>query len=285
MDCYFVSDLHIDSWLPDLTPGSKRSASYHKWMDSNLLPADILCIAGDVADNSRVFSDFMIACRNRYKYVVYVYGNHDVGVFDNEYESSSLKIEAMNTWVENFGQLCTSAHKIKTKFFRLDGNQPVDVGDCSFAGAMGAPDWSYAKTVLGSTDKAFKKLWKVGLEKSGWINWWSNDLFEIAADEKARLKRAVELEVPNVVVSHYVPLGMPAPKQYARKKLTGLFYWDVNDIINMLPSGTIWHYGHTHVANKMERNGVLYLSNPIGLPGQNVNLLGDFKKEDFLITL
>ena len=125
----------------------------------------------------------------------------------------------------------------------------------------------------------------MGLEKSGWINWWSNDLFEIAADEKARLKRAVELEVPNVVVSHYVPLGMPAPKQYARKKLTGLFYWDVNDIINMLPSGTIWHYGHTHVANKLERNGVLYLSNPIGLPGQNVNLLGDFKKEDFLITL
>ena len=287
MDCYFVSDLHVDAHLPHLTPGGKRSSVYHKWMDSNLLPADILCIAGDIANNSRTFLDFIMACRGRYKYVVFVYGNHDIGVFDNEYESSLLKVEQMNTWLGNLSQLCTSTHKIKTKIIKLDGNESVDVGGRLFAGCMGAPDWSYPKTFLRSTDKAFKKLWTEGLQKSGWINWWSNDLFEIVGDEKERLLRAVQSEqgLPHVVVSHYVPLGMPAAKQYAKKLTTGFFYWDVNDIINMLPAGTIWHYGHNHTANILEKNGILFLSNPLGYPGQETNLIGKYDRRDFLITL
>lgn len=287
MNCYFVSDIHIDAHLPQLTPGGKRSSAYHKWMDANFLPADILCIAGDVADNSRIFVDFMMALRGRYKYVVYVYGNHDVGVFNAEYESPTIKIDAMNNWVSNFKHLCTSTHAIKTKFFKLDGNTSANVAGHLFAGAMGAPDWSYSKAFLRSSDKEFKKHWIAGLEKTGWLYWWSDDFFEISNDEKTRLLNAVKSAgcEPRVVVSHYVPLGVPSPKQYAKKKTTGFFYWDVSEIINMLPQGTIWHYGHSHAANVMEKNGILFLSNPIGLPGENTQTIGKFDKKEFLITL
>lgn len=287
MNCYFVSDIHVDSYLPQLMPGGKRSAEYHKWMDDNFLPADVLCIAGDVADSGRVFVDFMMALRGRYKYVVYVFGNHDVGVFNNEFESSLLKIEAMNNLIANFKRLGTQTHKIKTKFFKLDGNQPANVDGHLFVGSMGAPDWTYSKTFLQSSDREFRKYWAKGLEKMGWKHWWSNDFFEISNDEKQRLRCAVETADfnPRVVVSHYVPLCVPAPAKYAKQKTTGFFYWDVDEIINKLPSGAIWHYGHSHAAHIMEKNGILFISNPIGFPNENTKLLGKFDKQEFLITL
>lgn len=287
MDCYFISDLHIDAHLPCLATGRRSSSVCHKWIDSNLLPADILCIAGDIADNSRAFFNFIMGCRNRYKYVVFVYGNHDIGVFDNEYESSLLKVEQMNTWLKNMTCLSKATHQIKTKIFRLDGNVPLDINGRLFAGCMGAPDWSYSKTVLRSTDKAFKKHWSEGLRKTGWKNWWTNDLSKIAEDEKSRLFAAVQdmHGISNIVLSHYVPLGMPTTKQYRKKVTTGFFYWDVADIINMLPTGTIWHYGHNHIANILEKNGILFLNNPIGFPGQETQLLKKYDKRDFLITI
>ena len=52
MFVYFVNDLHIDKHLAHFNPGRRASHAYHKWMDENLLPADTLCIAGDIADSS-----------------------------------------------------------------------------------------------------------------------------------------------------------------------------------------------------------------------------------------
>lgn len=149
MNCYFVNDIHIDQQGLDLKPGTKQTRVLHKWIDENFLPADILCIAGDIADDSRIFMDFLAACRDRYSDVVFVFGDHDISVANKEYPSVTLKCESINNWVGEMKRLCTSTHKIKTKFTKLDGKEIVDVKKIPFAGCMGAPDCSYISKILG----------------------------------------------------------------------------------------------------------------------------------------
>lgn len=286
MFVYFVNDLHIDKHLAHFNPGRRASHAYHKWMDENLLPADTLCIAGDIADSSLFFLDFLAACRNRYESVVYVYGNHDIGVYKNEYPSTLHKVSALNHFVDRFKKACTSTHVKKTKFFPLDGNKIVDVKGTKFLGAMGSSDWSYGR-LLGESNDYFIENWKHGPDAKAWKKWWSDDPFEIVENEKERLLKPLDNEAvdPNIVVTHFAPLGVPVPDKFKSNLKTGYFYWDCSDIINKLPQGTIWHFGHTHARLKYEKDGILYLNNPIGYPGENTNLLGKFNKEDFLIKV
>lgn len=280
MNCYFVNDIHIDQQGLDLKPGTKQTRVLHKWIDENFLPADILCIAGDIADDSRIFMDFLAACRDRYADVVFVFGDHDISVANKEYPSVTLKCESINNWVGEMKRLCTSTHKIKTKFTKLDGKEIVDVKKIPFVGCMGAPDCSYISKILGQDPSSAQA--KI-LTKMGWKKWWSKDPLEISGDEHDRLAHAVMVRDPRIVVTHFVPLGLPCPTSDPRKACYQ--FQDVGDIINMLPNGTIWHFGHTHARLKMKKDGILFLSNPIGLPGEKVNVLGDWKKEDFLIEL
>lgn len=280
MKVYFVNDIHIDKQGLKWKVGSKQSTVIGKWIDENLLPADILCIAGDIADDPVIFIDFLSACRDRYKEVVFVFGDNDIAVRKNEYDSVSAKCELIKGWVAGFSRLCTSTHKIKTKFTLLDGQKIVDVLNVRFAGCMGAPDCSFIEKVLGQDSTNAKA--KI-LSKLGWTKWWSKDPLEIAEDEHKRLLTAVMLRDPKIVVTHFAPLGLPSPSDSACK--AGYFFQDYSDIINMLPEGAIWHFGHTHARLKMKKNGILYLSNPIGLPGENLNKIGKWTKEDFLFEL
>lgn len=286
MFVYFINDLHIDKHLPQLKAGAKSSAAIHRWMDEYFLPADVLCIAGDIADSSLFFIDFLAACRGRYKYVFYVYGNHDIGVYKSEHKSVSDKLDAIEHWLGNFKRLTTSTHDCKTKFFKLDGNEIVGVNGLKFVGAMGSSDWSYGR-LLGSNNDYFIESWRKGPDGKAWKKWWSDNPLEIVEDEKKRLIKPLDNEAcdPRVVVTHFAPLGVPVPEKFKNNLKTGYFYWDCSEIINKLPKGTIWHFGHTHAKLRFEKDGILYLNNPVGYPGENVNLLGEFKKEDFLIKL
>lgn len=279
---YFVSDIHIDKQLSGKRPGSKPSRAYHRWIDENLLPADVLCIAGDIADNAKTLIDFLAACRNRYKHVIFVYGNHDIGIYNNEFTNVFEKVEQINIWLNGFKKLCTSTHDFRTKFNKLDGNM-VDVDGISFSGVMGSTDFSYRDIVHGEELEKFIKRWKNKADGVAWKNWWSNDPLEIAADEKKRLLSSFNSGIPKVIVTHVAPLGMPVPSKY--EKTAPFFFSDFGEIINMLPVGTIWHYGHTHTAAKCEKNGILFLNNPIGYPGERTNLLGNIPKEEFLIEI
>lgn len=284
MDCFFVNDLHIDKHLPNLMKGQKHSASYHKWMEQNLLPADVLCIAGDVADNSLVFIDFLAACRGVYKDVIFIYGNHDIGIYDSEYDSVFMKVEKQNKWVEGFKQLSTSTHKFRTHIHKLDGNI-INLEERRFVGCMGSADWSYSLANFDTSIAEFNDLWSKGHDCEHWKNWWSSDPIEISVDEKRRLEESIDQVDPHVVITHFAPLGVPVSEQFKDNKLTGMFFWDMEKIINKLPKGCIWHYGHTHAKFKGERNGILFLNNAIGYPGENTNSLGNFTKQDFLINI
>lgn len=286
MFVYFVNDIHIDMHLPGIKAGKRASQVYHRWMDENLLAADTLCIAGDIADSSLYFLDFLAACRDRYEHVVYIYGNHDIGIYDKEYASVSQKIGAMNNFADNMKRLGTSTHTIKTKFHRLDGQEIVGVNGVNFLGAMGSTDFSYGKKI-GLTEEYCLSQWKEKKDGKVWKKWWTDDPYEIAKDEKSRLLAPLgsQAKDPDIILSHFAPLGVPVPDRIKNRPKSGFDYWDVSDIINMLPPGAIWHFGHTHSRLKYEKDGILYLNNPIGYPGEKTDSLGKFSKEDFLINI
>lgn len=280
MNCFFVNDIHIDKQGLDLKAGTKQTRTLHKWIDENLLPANILCIAGDIADDPMILIDFLAACRDRYEDVVFVLGDHDISVANTTYKSVTDKCESIRAWLAGFKKLCTSTHDIKTKFTMLDGNDIVDVMKVPFAGCMGAPDGSFVKKILEQDESAYtSKL----ISKMGWKNWWTKDPAEIAADEHDRLARAVSKKDPKIVVTHFAPLGVMSPSNAACR--TAYYFQDFTAVINMLPRGAIWHFGHTHAKLKMSKNGILFLSNPIGLPGEKIESLGHWDKKEFLIEL
>ena len=50
MEIYFASDFHINSYI-ETHVGFSNTAKYKKFIDKSCLPADMLCLAGDIGND------------------------------------------------------------------------------------------------------------------------------------------------------------------------------------------------------------------------------------------
>ena len=57
MEIYFASDFHINSYI-ETHVGFSNTAKYKKFIDKSCLPADMLCLAGDIGNDYISISNF-----------------------------------------------------------------------------------------------------------------------------------------------------------------------------------------------------------------------------------
>lgn len=263
MKIYFINDLHWEFW-------KKEGYTFDKYWEEFFLPADVCCIAGDIANCYEHEVEILQYLKSRYFKVIYVAGNHDLGVFNRDKYKNDIK----NSYVKK-NMLAKKIHN------QLDGNI-IKVNGVTFGGSCGSCDWSWVEKNFPDTDKDFFTLWQ------DWFDgrWWKMDSSSpvILFNEEYKKLQAVAEQKPNIFVTHFQPLSCPIADSYKNDILTGMFVYDDSNL--NLPSGTIYHFGHTHSKLKLEQNGVLYLNNCIGYPEElNIDAFGKFNKEDFLIEV
>ena len=72
-----VSDLHIDQWDNTIESKHPHGIRAYKPYDFNDSHSDILVIAGDVSDDLDITLNFIDKISSKYKYVLFVDGNHE----------------------------------------------------------------------------------------------------------------------------------------------------------------------------------------------------------------
>ena len=80
----YISDLHLDFWIRELNP---QSPKFQKQIDQYLdmihaKGGDVLIIAGDLGHYFQQDSAFLLACKELYRHVMLVRGNHDMYLID-----------------------------------------------------------------------------------------------------------------------------------------------------------------------------------------------------------
>lgn len=165
MECFFINNI-------DLKPSKTRFADFKRILDTEFLPADVVCISGISAD-CETAKRFLMYLGQHYNNVLYVYGGCDM-VSDMPLD---LKFEKINDGLRSFQKkLCMP--------IRLDGTVKV-IDKHVFGGASGI-------------DRSLSiKSW----------NWWSTDKEEIYNDEVERFHKVFNCS-PDVCISYYDPRKM-----------------------------------------------------------------------------
>lgn len=262
MRVYFINDLHWDFW--------KKTHSLDKFFDDFFLPADVCCIAGDIANYYEQEIEILQYLKSRYTNIVYVVGNHDLGIFKKDiYKSNIISSNTKKNKLSNIIQN------------QLDGNI-VKLNDITFGGTCGSCDWSWALENFNTNQQEFLSKW------NNWFDgyWWKMQVMnpKIIFDAELEKMKTIAEQKPNIFVTHFQPKTCPIADMYKNDIMTGMFVFDDSKL--NLPEGTIYHYGHTHSKFKKEINGILYLNNVVGYPEEIcLNALGNYNKEDFLLDL
>jgi predicted phosphodiesterase len=92
---------------------------------------------------------------------------------------------------------------------------------------------------------------------------------------KKAIAESVKTKIPAVLITHHKPVGDTTAEK--KNILTQAYESDITSII--VAPVKVCIYGHTHVHYDKVINGVRYLSNPIGYPGQHTLYKNDLGVE------
>lgn len=266
MDIFCISDLHVDHYL-----GSKTSVPKVKQLlEPHLMPADVLVVAGDIADYASVAATTLEALSQMYKDVVWVEGNHDRACWNPSDTSSQAKIDRLVAKVQ-----APNAHY-------LPSGPVTSIGGIGFGGAMGQCDFSYATRNFNMTvDEVSQKWkaswydgkhWRIGDQGPLDIFKWQYSLLNSSIDHGAQ-----------VMVSHFGPIAHDIPKKW-NNWMTGYFYFDGQDLFDRMPENGVWVFGHTHDHIKADIGGRLLVCNPFGYPDE-IRGKSSIPKSEFLLKV
>lgn len=275
MEIYFINDIHINDYIPTST-GFSNIAKYKKFLEVNTLPADVLCIAGDISHDVVGEVNTLIAASKLFEKVIYVNGNSELICIGEESNINSIeKLEKIAKFVKT---------KTKSKqVIRLDGDT-VFHGGISFTGTMGMPDATYGMNKhKGVTNWDAQTSFNEGSYRK-W-KWWTNDFFQLSEHENDKV---MNLDCnSDIIMTHYAPLSLVNPDKHPHIDDMFLTY-DSKDFIKKIMDNAIYHYGHIHTKDKRiikNKNGqFLLINNSIGRKKDKMKTK-KFIKSDFLIKL
>lgn len=237
MKLFAVSDLHVDyrenlNWI--------RSLSQEDYQE------DVLLLAGDVTDNLRLLGSTLRALKSCFSEVLFVPGNHELWIDDVEFSCSLEKFDAVMS-------LC-SHEGIGTSVYRQ--------GCLSIVPFLGWYDFSFGQpnAFLQRAWRDFRACrWPAELDSQAKIC----DFFLRQND------RYLSTENTYVIsFSHFLPRldVMPAAIPKHRRKVypvLGSARLD-HQIRELQPA--IHVYGHSHVNQMIEIDGIRYMNNAFATP-------------------
>lgn len=262
MRLYVQSDLHYDYYRRGMEP------SYIDDFVKEKFPFDVdtVVIPGDIATKFNSARDILIALCDKFKYVVFCMGNHDLvcTLDSHKYKRSEDKIDAYHTLADSVSNL-----------YMLDGNT-VSIDGVKFGGSIGIWDMSWN---CGYRKEYIDNYWLTKWYDGRYWNLMDNNIDAIRQYYLAQMNKVV-LESPDVMVTHFSPL-ISIPDSYKPNVCSTYFYFDRKISDTITNKGCIWCSGHTHSALSVGN----YKINPLGYPFETPLKDNKLERKDFVFAI
>lgn len=264
MKFILISDVHVDITPWDISYFDNRSSD-----------CNTIVVAGDVSNDIWTTSKWIADLKNDWENVIWVPGNHDY------YNSHFHKTRIFNPSIEAEYPFPQFQHEIKNHYDKWSTNngivclnrKSVTIDGVNFIGATGWHDFvagepfSKDQQIDAWFNKSADRLIKWSDQDKDW-----QQVEDTATGDAEFIRNAVkDTNEPCVVITHHLPhrlLSYARPYDQTWTKLHGMF---VNTKCEDINNSNIkyWCYGHTHFRSMREINGITYVCNPIGYPGEN----------------
>ena len=253
-----VSDLHIDQWddtIDSKYPCGIRSYQPYNFNDST---SDILVIAGDISDNLDMSLKFIDEISSKYKYVLFVDGNHE----------HVLRYPKLFTDDEIYEKVKNLNNK---KLFYLNKDH-FKIGDTVFVGVCGW--WDYNSSLDIKRNLGYFKNWIPEFTKDQSLEFIHN-VTEKSKLEAKILQEAIDkyqkdTSINNIiVVTHTVPIDECCSEEPGFKEknvISTQLNTNLRRIINEKNKISHWIFGHTHDHHECKHNNIHLICNPRGRP-------------------
>lgn len=239
---WLISDIHCD-----------YGANYQiiKNLSPTLYREDILLVAGDVAHRYALVIDVLSILREKYRQVFLVPGNHDLWILENEFRDSLEK-----------------ALRLKEDLRKIDVcMEPSLIDDCFCI--VPVLSW-YEHDFADPRDKADQSL-------NNWVDSiacrWPGDASQHACDllmNENKTPKGPLSDITVVSMSHFVPRrDLLPPQQYLKFKGLPFVAGSIKIEQYLRRIGSACHvFGHSHINVDRTIDGVRYVQNSLGYPGE-----------------
>ena len=265
MTLNLTSDLHVDHYAENRTEISN-------FMERYLPCCDVLCVAGDTADNPKIFIDFYRLASPKYKQIFLTFGNHDLTVKHDDcfLANPFTQTEEKLNWIkEKLSEL--------PNVTLLDGTT-AKIGKIKIGGCMGFNDFSVGSKTWPHSKEWLKNEWQFWYDNVHW-RYKNNDPDAIFKDEMQKLENVIS-QKPDIVMTHFIPTAFGIPRKYEDEISNAYFYFNADEYLAKMKHKSIWLAGHTHDTGrkviKLGSKKITLLLNPIGYP-METNRLYDLK--------
>lgn len=231
-----ISDIHLDHYKDGTNRFCNEIDAF-----APLHPADVMVVAGDVADGRfpDQYRKLFGKLRQYYEHVIVVTGNHDYYQSDFGRTHHSINLAAGDF---------SNVHFLVNSYVEIDG-----------------------KTFYGGT------MWYRDDPMNTSYEHWMNDVRYIPGlktwvyDQQAFFEHVLsgKLTKGDIVVTHHMPSWQSVDKQYKTSPLNRFFVCDMEKlIVDRQPA--LWLHGHTHFPCDYKINDTRVLCNPKGYPRERL---------------
>lgn len=270
MKIAIISDVHID-----LNPWDWSCLNVIDNQEDQTDYVNTVIVAGDISNDVRMTSRWLVDLRDRFTNVIWVPGNHDfynlgfsqTRLYDADFEKKWPYPMTVPQIYDHYIRWSEAhdIHMLHRSSFTLEG--------VTFVGATGWHDF-----VSGSPYSTEEQIesWVDFINDAKHVNWGKSfdDKAVIAAatGDAESINNLVKSSTnPVVVVTHHIPyrtLAVSRPGDAIWTKLNGSF---VNTLLETIvdPKIKLWIYGHTHFRGMHDINGQTYLCNARGYRREN----------------
>ena len=239
MRVFAVSDIHVDyaenlTWILSLE---------HKEYAN-----DILILAGDVTDKMSLLEQVFVALAASFKAVLFVPGNHELWVQEQDFDCSLNKFEAILELAKSCG-------------IHTDVLEPDDI---SFV-----PLYSWYDFSFGAPDRHLMRAWR-DFRACSWP--------EHLAESQDVAEYFLKLNIPKLATknrtvisfSHFLPRidVMPARIPEKRRNVYPVLGSEALGVQVKHLNPNIYVYGHSHVNQAIDLDDVHYINNAFAYPSE-----------------
>jgi predicted phosphodiesterase len=240
MRVFAISDLHLDYSDNALWLSSLSKEDYKE---------DALILAGDISDSLELIEWCFELLTARFQAILFVPGNHDLWVIREKH--------TIRNSMEKFGLLC----KIADHYGVL--REPFHSGPLSIVPLLSWYDYSF-----GAPAEELRAIW-MDYRACTWPE--GNDVREIASCFAEMNEGKLNTTNRTVIsFSHFVPRidVMPSYIPKERRVLYPVLGTELleKQIRSLRPAMHV--YGHSHVNRRVPIEGVCYINNAFGYPGE-----------------
>lgn len=238
----YISDLHIE---------------FHKgnWDIKKKYPferGDILCLAGDIGYPQHVnYNLFLGHCSERFKYVVFIAGNHEYYMKESIEETNRL--------------ICRIASAYPNVVFLDNATHYVEEYDLY---VVGTTLWTHTRQLTEEDVVGYNDFHRIQNMHLRYMNQLHEQSCEFLTRELDKLKGSSSKVV---VMTHHLPSERMIHNKYKGHPLTPLFANQMDDLFDRYKMD-VWICGHSHSDMQTTIGHTRVVLHPVGYPGENHNI-------------